>query len=117
MITENMCIGVVGAEALGSIFGAKVAESGLDIVLIDKWIDHVSAINNDGLCVHTSGGDKLVTRQTATTDTNGVDPVDVLFLMVKTNATVAALEAASPVIDTETIVTSFQTNSPHKNDV
>ncbi|MFW6241112.1 MAG: 2-dehydropantoate 2-reductase N-terminal domain-containing protein, partial [Thermodesulfobacteriota bacterium] len=39
---------VIGAGAMGSIFGAALA-SVAEVTLIDPWADHVAAIERDGL--------------------------------------------------------------------
>ncbi|WP_436348548.1 ketopantoate reductase family protein [Natronorubrum sp. FCH18a] len=103
-----MRIGIVGAGAMGGLFGSKLADAGMDVVLIDTWNEHVSAINEDGLRVRTPDGDRSVTHPTATTDPAEVSSVDVVIITVKTDATVDALEAATPIIDAETIVATFQ---------
>lgn len=58
-------------------------------------------------CAYTPGGDRSVTRPIAMTDPEGIDPVDGLLIMVKTDATAEALEVATPMTDSETIVASF----------
>lgn len=103
-----MRIGIVGAGALGGLFGAKLTAAGEDVVLVDTWPEHVAAIESDGLTVRSPGGDRLETRPEATTDASEAGPVDTLFVTVKTDATVAALDAASPMVDDDTTVTSFQ---------
>ena len=42
-------VAVLGAGAMGSLFGSQLAEGGLDVTLIDVWRDHVDAINDGGL--------------------------------------------------------------------
>ena len=42
-------VAVLGAGAMGSLFGGTLAEGGLDATLIDIWRDHVDAINDGGL--------------------------------------------------------------------
>ena len=44
-----MKIAVVGAGAMGSLFGALLAESGSEVWLYDVWVEHVETINNKGL--------------------------------------------------------------------
>ncbi len=107
-VDVKMRVGIVGAGALGGLFGAKLIAAGEDVVLVDTWPEHVSTIDADGLAVRTPNGDRFVAHPEATTDASEVDPVDALFVTVKTDATVAALEAAAPMIDRETIVTTFQ---------
>jgi 2-dehydropantoate 2-reductase len=45
-----MKIGVVGAGAMGSLFGARLAEAGVaDVVLLDVNKPHIAAIREKGL--------------------------------------------------------------------
>ena len=40
---------VVGAGAMGSLFGGLLTEGGLDVTLVDVWQAYVDAINANGL--------------------------------------------------------------------
>ena len=56
----NIKIAVLGAGAMGSLFGGLLAEKGLDVVLIDVWKEHVDAINKKGLKMDGYGGDRFI---------------------------------------------------------
>ena len=47
MINKNLKIAVLGAGAMGCLFGGLLAEKGLNVILIDVWKEHVDAINKD----------------------------------------------------------------------
>ncbi len=49
-------VAVLGAGAMGSLFGGTLAEGGLDVTLIDVWRDHVDAINDGGLRIACAPG-------------------------------------------------------------
>ena len=49
MAFEHPKIVIVGAGAMGSLFGGLLAEGGADVTLVDVWREHVDAINRDGL--------------------------------------------------------------------
>ena len=40
---------VLGAGAMGSLFGGLVAEGGLDVTLVDPWQEHIDSIREHGL--------------------------------------------------------------------
>ena len=40
---------VLGAGAMGSLFGGLLAEGGLDVTLVDPWKEHIDLIRQDGL--------------------------------------------------------------------
>ena len=41
---ENPKVVVVGAGAMGGLFGGLLAEGGLDVTLVDAWPEHIAAI-------------------------------------------------------------------------
>ena len=54
MVNKNLKVAVLGAGAMGCLFGGLLAEKGLSVVLIDVWKDHVDEINNKGCLLYTS---------------------------------------------------------------
>ena len=50
-----MRIAVIGAGAMGGMFGARFAEAGAEVVLVDRDAEHVRAIATDGLAVEAEG--------------------------------------------------------------
>lgn len=46
-----MKIGIIGAGAIGSLYGAVLSESGQDVFLIDTNEGHVNAVNQNGLTI------------------------------------------------------------------
>lgn len=47
----GMKIGIIGAGAIGSLYGAVLSESGQDVFLIDTNEGHVNAVNQNGLTI------------------------------------------------------------------
>ena len=64
---ENPKVVVVGAGAMGGLFGGLLAEGGLDVTLVDAWPEHIAAIKADGLRIVGVGGDRDI-KIKATTD-------------------------------------------------
>ena len=60
MIRKDTKVAVLGAGAMGCLFGGLMAEKGLDVVLIDVWKEHVDAINKNGLKMDGHGGDRFI---------------------------------------------------------
>ncbi len=50
-----MKIVIMGAGAMGCMFGAKFVKTGQEVVLVDGWQAHVEAINANGLSVERNG--------------------------------------------------------------
>ena len=80
MIKKDTKVAVLGAGAMGCLFGGLLAEKGLSVVLIDVWKDHVDEINNKGLKMMGHGGDRTI-KIKATTDPKTLQTVDALSLI------------------------------------
>jgi 2-dehydropantoate 2-reductase len=102
-----MRIAVVGAGAMGSIFGAALARGGEDVTLIDVAEPLVEKVNADGVVV-VRGDDRTTTRVPATTDPAGVGAVDAVVFFVKCYHTASAAELSRPLVGPETVVASLQ---------
>jgi 2-dehydropantoate 2-reductase len=102
-----MKIAVVGAGAMGAIFGARFAQAGHDTHLVDVAVPLVDKINSDGITV-VRGNDETVTQVPATTDPASVGPVDLVVFCVKCYHTPSAAEAARPLVDSGTVIASLQ---------
>jgi 2-dehydropantoate 2-reductase len=81
-----MRIAMIGAGAMGSSIGARLARAGAEIVLYDLDEAHVAAIRAGGLTVATPTGEIHV-RLPATTDATAIGPVDLAIVLVDSNAT------------------------------
>jgi 2-dehydropantoate 2-reductase len=108
-----MRIAVVGAGAMGSLFGGLLAESGEDVTLVNRGSAHVDAVNAAGLTVvdETAGKGEPADRTVevpATTEAAAVGEVDLLVLFVKSYATAAAMAAAEPLIGPDTLALTLQ---------
>jgi 2-dehydropantoate 2-reductase len=103
-----MRIAVVGAGAMGSIFGARLAGGGHDVVLVDVVRPIVERINEAGVTV-VRGDEETNTRVPATTDPSEAGgPVDVVVFCVKCYHTASATELARPLVGQDTVVASLQ---------
>lgn len=102
-----MRVAIVGAGAMGSIFGAAFARAGLDTTLVDTDRALVEHLRAHGLVV-ARNGDEPVAWPTATTDPAEVGPVDLVLFLVKCYATQAAAELARPLVGARTVVASLQ---------
>jgi 2-dehydropantoate 2-reductase len=102
-----MKIAVVGAGAMGSIFGARFHQAEHETVLVDVAQPLVDTINADGVTV-VRGEDETVTRVPATTDPASVGPVDIVVFFTKCYHTSSAAESARPLVGPDTAVASLQ---------
>jgi 2-dehydropantoate 2-reductase len=107
MMADHMKVAVVGAGAMGSIFGARFAEAGHDTVLVDVAEPLVEKISADGVTV-VRGDEEKTARIPATTDPASVGEVDLVVFFVKCYHTASAAEMARPLVGSSTVVASLQ---------
>ncbi|MDY7041650.1 MAG: 2-dehydropantoate 2-reductase [Chloroflexota bacterium] len=81
-----MKIAIVGAGAMGSLFGAKLSDVA-QVTLLDPWREHVAAIRRDGLRITALDGREVTVQVAATDDPDEVDPVDLAIIFVKSHQT------------------------------
>jgi 2-dehydropantoate 2-reductase len=96
----------MGAGAVGSYFGGRLALAGAPVTLIGRP-DHVAAINRDGLfldSLHFQGAVPLA----ASTDPEAASSADLILLCVKTLDTVTAVQALAPFLRPDATLLSLQ---------
>ena len=102
-----MKIAVIGAGAMGSLFGALLAESGEDVRLYDIWEEHVKAINEKGLDIELNGRTRSVSVN-ATTDKRQIWKTDLAIIFVKSTQTGDAARTASELMGNNGFVLTLQ---------
>jgi 2-dehydropantoate 2-reductase len=100
-------VAVIGAGAIGGLFGGLLREGGLDVTLVDRWAEHVEAIKARGLRMVGHGGDRDIPIN-ATTDAASIGLVDVVIVQTKAMHTIGAIEAARGLFGPDTVAISFQ---------
>jgi 2-dehydropantoate 2-reductase len=100
-------VAVLGAGAMGSIFGARFAQGGHDTVLVDVAAPLVEKVNADGVTI-VRGDEETVTHVPATAEPASVGSVDVVVCCVKCYHTRSAAELARPLVGADTVVASLQ---------
>ncbi len=81
--------------------------AGEDVLLVDRWEDHVRAMQQDGLFVDGLRGEHRV-RVKAATPAELKGPLDLVFLACKSHDTRAAVEGIKPLLDERSVVVSLQ---------
>lgn len=87
-----MRIAVVGAGAMGCLFGGRLSAVA-DVHLVDTWQEHIAAINRDGLRLIEPEGERVI-AVSATTDPTTVRGADVAIIFVKSYQTATAAQMA-----------------------
>jgi 2-dehydropantoate 2-reductase len=103
-----MKITIVGAGAMGSMFGGLLAESGNDVTLVDVNDAHISAIRANGLRLVTDSGDRQVKSLKICRPEEATDLPELLIVFTKTLHTSAALSGVRHLIGSEVYVLSLQ---------
>lgn len=99
-----MDIVVLGAGAIGSLYGAQLAEQN-NVILVGRF-DHVRAIQQNGLRIQ--GLESRTVRISATTSLERLEPDTLILLTTKVPATVSALQPVAPLIRHDTTLVVLQ---------
>lgn len=102
-----MRIAIIGAGAIGSIFGGLLSEAGYDVSLIDVWREHVEEINRRGLHIQGVSGDRVI-KVRASYRVDEVGEVDLAILAVKAYNTRRSLEDWIEIFREDTVLLSIQ---------
>lgn len=107
MTTETMRVTIIGAGGMGALFGAILADGGLDVALVDKDQEHINAINQGGLQITGFGGDRTCHLR-ATTDASRLERADIVLFQCKAQGTRGAAVAAKHLIAGGAVAISLQ---------
>ena len=102
-----MKITVIGAGAMGSLFGAYLGAGGNEVTLVDVWEEHVEAINKNGLLVEEENGPSVF-RVPAVTETRHLGIQDLVVIFVKSYHTAGSLKSARNLLGENTVVLTLQ---------
>ncbi|MFA9423694.1 MAG: ketopantoate reductase family protein [Sedimentibacter sp.] len=103
-----MKVVIIGAGAMGSIYGGFLAEAGNDVYFLDVYKEHVDTINRDGLWIEGCGKDRYIKNIKATSNPEEVGIVDLAVVFVKSTITDLAIEQNKAVVGENTIVLTLQ---------
>ena len=79
-----MKIAIIGTGAMGSIYAARFAKAGCEVIAVDIWQEHVDQINKDGLVVE--GPDGRITAKNVKAHTNFLNLKGCDFYIIATKA-------------------------------
>lgn len=105
-----MRVVVIGAGAMGSLFGGRLAASGRhEVWLLDPWAEHVAALQAQGLTLTNPDGRVEQIVVNATTAAGAVPrPVDLALIFVKSHATRQAAGQAAPLLGASGLALTLQ---------
>lgn len=108
-----MKIAVLGAGAMGSIYGGHLSLYN-DVYMIDRKQEIVEKINADGLKLFENDKD-VVYRPKAMSDSKNLEEVDLVILFVKSLFSKAALEENRHIIGEHTYLMTLQNGAGHED--
>jgi len=108
-----MKIAVLGAGAMGSIYGGHLSLYN-DVYMIDRKQEIVEKINADGLKLFENDKD-VVYRPEAMSDSKNLEEVDLVILFVKSLFSKAALEENRHIIGEHTYLMTLQNGAGHED--
>ena len=104
-----MKISIIGAGAMGSLYGGKLSLAGNNVVLYDINKAHVDMINLKGLIIEESStGEKVTAHPIASSDPEDVSGSDLLIIFVKSTVTDSVARQFVKYAKPETIVLTLQ---------
>ena len=104
-----MKIAIVGAGAMGSLFGGRLAQACADVVLYDVYREHVEAVRSGGLAIEDAATGEVTTcRPGASTDPADCRGAEVLVVFVKSTATEDAARTFRDIAGSSTIAVTLQ---------
>ena len=110
-----MKIAVLGAGAMGSIYGGFLSRKNT-VWLIDIWKEHVEMINAGGLRIE-EGEECFVFHPQAVHNAKSVGQVDLVIVFVKSTNTAEALEKNTELFGKDTMVLSLQNGWGNADDI
>lgn len=102
-----MKISIIGAGAMGSLYGGKLSLSGSQVLLYDINREHIDKIRDHGLIIEEPQTEEII-RPEAGSDKEALRGSEVMIIFVKSAATESVVRDIKEYIDPETIVVTLQ---------
>jgi 2-dehydropantoate 2-reductase len=98
---------ILGAGAIGGLAGAYMSKAGHDVLLVDRWVEHVDALNAKGLYIDGVRGIMTIPVRAATPDQLS-GPLEAVLVATKSQHTLEAVRQILPLLDGDSFVVSYQ---------
>jgi len=108
-----MKIAIVGAGAMGCLYGSRLSTTDHEIWLLDIMEEHIKTIQSQGLTVIEKNKDgideiKVYKHLKATTKPEEIGPVDLALIFVKSTITHLAVTNNRPIFGPKTLILTLQ---------
>lgn len=102
-----MKVTIIGAGAIGGLAGAYMSQAGYDVTLVDRWKEHIDAMDQNGLYIDGVRGKMTIPVKACTPD--GLQgPLEAVLIATKSQHTEAAVRQLLPHFGPETFIVSYQ---------
>jgi 2-dehydropantoate 2-reductase len=91
---------------MGSVYAARLAIAGNDVLAVDRWVEHVDSITRNGLRIVGPGLDASVHLRAVTAAPD--EPFDLIILSVKAADVGSAAHQATRMLTPRTVVLTIQ---------
>lgn len=102
-----MKVAIVGAGAMGSLFGALLGEAEHEVWLLDVWKEHLAAIADKGVKIESKGHDRRIFLNIAKRPEE-IGPADVTLVFVKSYHTDVVAGTAAALAGSKGMVMTLQ---------
>lgn len=92
-----MKIYMIGAGAMGGVYGGLLTRAGYDVTLVDIRKDHIDRIRSDGLTVEGVRGTHVI-RLPSQLGASGLQPADLTIIFTDANSTTEAARTAKQLL-------------------
>jgi 2-dehydropantoate 2-reductase len=101
-----MKIGIVGAGAIGTYYGAKLARAGSDVHFLMRG--DLSEVRRNGIFVKGDGENFRVEKVNAHSSTNEIGPCDLVIIAVKATSNAEIVDLVPPLLQKKTLLLTLQ---------
>jgi 2-dehydropantoate 2-reductase len=102
-----MKVTIIGAGAIGGLAGSHMTRAGYDVTLVDRWVEHVDAMNNNGVTIDGVRGDMHIPVKAITPD-KLKGPLEAVLIATKAQHTADAVRLVIPHLGPDSFLVHFQ---------
>jgi len=99
-------IAIVGAGAVGSYYGARLAQAGHEVHFLLR--SDFAQVQQDGLMIHSIDGDFHLPDPLIHSDPASIGPCDVVLIAIKSTHNAALMELLPPLLKPNTLLITLQ---------
>ncbi len=103
----DMKIAIIGAGAMGMLYGAKLKQSGNDVIMVDVVPAIIDKLNKDGIYLESENGKELIPIKARFAE-DVTEDVDLAIMFTKCIYTEAAMRSAMGYLGKDTHVLTLQ---------